>query len=51
MAGDPPDIALMPSIGHIGLTEFHRAAETIEIGYQETRKQLENIERLQRVVF
>lgn len=51
MAGDPPDIALMPSIGHIGLTEFHRAAETIDIGYQETRKQLENIERLQRVVF
>ncbi len=51
MAGDPPDIALMPSIGHIGLTEFHRAAETIDIGYQETRKQLENIERLQRVLF
>lgn len=51
MAGDPPDIALMPSIGHIGLTEFHRAAETIEIGYRETLKQLENIERLQRVVF
>ena len=51
MAGDPPDIALMPSIGHIGLTEFHRATETIDIGYQETRKQLENIERLQRVIF
>lgn len=51
MAGDPPDIALMPSISHIGLTEFHRAAETIEIGYQETCKQLEHIERLQRTVF
>ncbi len=51
MAGDPPDISLMPSIGHIGLTEFHRAAETIDIGYQETMKQLENIQRLQRVVF
>lgn len=51
MAGDPPDIALMPSIGHIGLSEFHRAAETIDIGYQETKKQLENIERLQHVLF
>ncbi|WOC17364.1 putative NTE family protein [Pseudochrobactrum sp. MP213Fo] len=51
MAGDPPDFVLMPSIGHIGLTEFHRAAETIEIGYQETLKQLENIERLQRTAF
>jgi NTE family protein len=48
MAGDPPDIALMPSIGHIGMTEFHRAAETIEIGYQETIKQLDNIQRMQR---
>ncbi len=51
MAGDPPDIALMPSIGHIGLTEFHRAAETIDIGYQETMKQIENIKRLQHVAF
>lgn len=51
MAGDPPDIALMPNIGHIGLTEFHRAAETIEIGYHETCKQIENIERLQRMAF
>lgn len=32
MAGDPPDIILSPRLGHIGLLEFDRAAETIEEG-------------------
>lgn len=47
MAGDPPDITLMPSIGHVGLIEFHRAGEIIDIGYQETLKHIDTIRRMQ----
>ncbi len=32
MAGDPPDVLLTPRLAHIGLLEFHRAAETIDEG-------------------
>jgi NTE family protein len=32
MAGDPPDILLVPKLSHIGLLEFYRAAEAIEEG-------------------
>ncbi len=32
MAGDPPDVLLTPRLAHIGLLEFHRAAEAIEEG-------------------
>ena len=32
LAGDPPDVIIAPRIGHIGLFEFGRAAEAIEIG-------------------
>ncbi|MEE8295610.1 MAG: patatin-like phospholipase family protein [Sphingomonadales bacterium] len=32
LAGDPPDIMISPRAGHIGLMEFHRSEELIEIG-------------------
>jgi NTE family protein len=32
LAGDPPNIVLTPPLGHIGLHEFDRAAEAIELG-------------------
>jgi len=32
MAGDPPDVMISPHCGHVGLMEFHRAAELIEQG-------------------
>ena len=32
LAGDPPDILLSPKLGHIGIMEFHRAQEAIDIG-------------------
>ncbi len=32
LAGDPPDLLLMPRIGNIRLMEFHRAKEAIEEG-------------------
>ncbi len=50
MAGDPPDLALLPKLGHIGLTEFHRADEAIRLGYEVTKAQLGELERLQTVL-
>lgn len=32
LAGDPPDIQIAPRAGHVGLMEFHRAEELIDIG-------------------
>lgn len=32
MAGDPPDILLMPKLAHIGLLEYYRASEAIDEG-------------------
>lgn len=34
LAGDPPDIHVVPRVGHIGMLEFQRAAELIELGAQ-----------------
>lgn len=50
MAGDPPDLALLPKLGHVGLTEFHRADEAIRVGYETTRAQIAELERLQTVL-
>ena len=49
LAGDPPDLSIHPKIGHIGLTEFHRADELIKLGYDSIVTKLEDIERLQRI--
>ncbi|UHS56894.1 patatin-like phospholipase family protein [Agrobacterium vaccinii] len=49
LAGDPPDLALHPRINHIGLSEFHRAAESIERGYEETRSRIPELKRMQQV--
>ena len=50
LAGDPPDLSLQPKLGHIGLTEFHRADEAIRIGYETTKAQLADLQRLQTVL-
>ncbi|MCG8509745.1 MAG: patatin-like phospholipase family protein [Rhodospirillales bacterium] len=34
LAEDPPDLVLAPPLGHIGLHEFDRAKEAIEVGRQ-----------------
>jgi NTE family protein len=36
LAGDPPDILIAPRVGHIGLMDFHRADEMIELGERAT---------------
>lgn len=40
LAGDPADVLIAPRTAQIGLVEFHRAAETIELGAQATREAL-----------
>ncbi|QPC87590.1 Patatin [Mesorhizobium sp. NBSH29] len=50
LAGDPPDMSLQPKLGHIGLSEFHRAEEAIRIGYEATKTQISEINRLQSVL-
>jgi NTE family protein len=50
LAGDPPDLSLQPKLGHIGLTEFHRADEAIRLGYEATQAQLSELIRLQAVL-
>lgn len=50
LAGDPPDLLLMPRLSDIGLSEFHRASEAIDRGYEETVSKLADIRRLQEVL-
>jgi NTE family protein len=47
LAGDPPDLSLHPRLSDIGLSEFHRAGEAIERGYEETLARLTEIRRMQ----
>ncbi len=46
MAGEPPDIHIAPLLNHIGLMEFDRAAECIREGREATRRQKEEILKL-----
>jgi len=43
LAGEPPDIHIKPSIGHIGLLEFERANELIAAGEEATLKMMPEI--------
>ncbi|HXG77827.1 MAG TPA: patatin-like phospholipase family protein [Methyloceanibacter sp.] len=43
LAGDPPDITIGPKTGGIGLFDFHRAREAIELGARAAEKQIEEI--------
>jgi NTE family protein len=43
LAGDPPDVVINPRLGGVGLIDFHRAAEAIELGAEATEKALEPI--------
>lgn len=43
LAGEPPDIHIKPSIGHIGLLEFEKASELIALGDEATEKVIPDI--------
>ncbi len=44
MAGDPPEIDLTPRLAHIGILEFYRGKETIEIGAKCVEEKIAEIE-------
>jgi NTE family protein len=43
LAGDPPDVMIGPKLGRIGLFDFHRADETIELGRAAALRALDDI--------
>jgi NTE family protein len=46
LAGDPPDLMIAPKLGRLGLFEFHRAAEAIDIGMEATERLLPDLREL-----
>lgn len=50
LAGDPPDLSLLPRLGDIGLSEFHRAGEAIDRGYLEAKSKISEVKRMQEVL-
>lgn len=48
MAGDPPDLLIAPRLAHLGLLEFDRAEEAIEVGYDSVVRLWPAIEHLVR---
>jgi len=46
LAGDPADVLLSPNVAHIGMLEFHRAAEAIAEGERCVHKALAEIRRV-----
>ena len=45
LAADPPDVLLTPELAHISLLDFHRAEESIAIGYETGRQALKDIQK------
>ena len=43
LAGDPPDVMIAPRCGKVGLFDFHRAKEAIEIGVQAAERAIPDI--------
>lgn len=43
LAGDPPDVMISPRLGKIGLFEFHRAKEAIEIGMHAAERSIDDV--------
>jgi NTE family protein len=50
LAGDPPDIAIGPKLGDIGLFDFHRAGEAIAQGSKAAERQIEEIKHALRML-
>lgn len=44
LAGDPPDIMISPRVGTIGLFDFHRAEELIQLGFEATERASDDLE-------
>ncbi len=44
LAGDPPDFTVRPKLKTVGLIEFHKAAESIDLGYKEMMARLNDLQ-------
>jgi NTE family protein len=44
LAGDPPDVAINPRLGHVGWFDFHRAQEAIAVGSRAAERAFEEID-------
>lgn len=45
LAGDPPDVSILPQIGHIALLDFDKADELIKLGEEAVDHQMSHIEQ------
>jgi NTE family protein len=45
LAGDPPDIMILPRLPPVGLFDFHRAEEMIECGEAAVQREVDHIKR------
>jgi len=45
LAGDPPDVMLMPRLPPVGLFDFHKAEEMIECGAAAVERDIDQIKR------
>jgi NTE family protein len=43
LAGEPSDVVISPRVGHVGMLEFHRAAELIDEGRAATERVLHDL--------
>lgn len=43
LAGDPADVLIAPKLAHVGLIDFHRASEAIDVGARAAREVLPQI--------
>lgn len=43
LAGEPADVVISPRVGHVGMLEFHRAAEMIDEGRAATERVLQDV--------
>ncbi|MDH4021391.1 MAG: patatin-like phospholipase family protein [Xanthomonadales bacterium] len=50
LAGDPAEVVISPRLGHIGLLEFHKAAEAIAEGENRVLAALADIRRVKELV-
>jgi NTE family protein len=50
LAGDPPDVTIGPKTGGIGLFDFHRAREAIDLGASATDKLIDEIKQVVRTL-
>lgn len=46
LAGEPPELLIVPKVADVALMEFHRANETISLGYKETMRHRPELESM-----